>query len=138
VLLDTHVWLWHTEGDARRIAAGARRQIERARSEGRLIVSVASMFEIASLCAAGSLHLALPPESWIRQSLEIGRLQVAELTSAIAIEGGSIPTASLADPMDRLLVATALAWNVPLATRDTAIRAYAARRRALRVIDVSL
>jgi PIN domain nuclease of toxin-antitoxin system len=136
MLLDTHVWLWHAGGDAKRIAPRARREIGRAGARGALIVSVASMFEIASLSASGRLRLVPSAEAWIRQSIELGHLQVAEVTASIAIEAGSIPPAALPDPMDRLLVATARAWAVPIATRDAAIRDYVKSQGGPRAIDV--
>ena len=136
MLLDTHTWRWHAAGDVKRIGPRARRQIDRARAQGALVVSVASMFEIAALSAAGRLQLAPSVESWIRQSIEIGRIQVAEITPDIAIEAGSIPTLAVPDPIDRLLVATARTLGVPIATRDATIRAYIESRGLGRVIDI--
>ena len=137
MLLDTHVWRWHFAGDATRIGPHARRRIEQARSQGGLVVSVASMFELAALSAAGRLTLAPSAESWMRQSIELGHMQVAEITTGIAIEAGSIPTAALPDPLDRFLVATIRSLGVPIVTRDGAIRDYIASRRIGRAIDAS-
>ena len=137
MLLDTHVWRWHAAGNDARIGRRARREIDRSAAAGALVVSVASMFELTALSAAGRLQLVPSAESWIRQSIEFGRMQVAEITAAIAIEAGSIPTSALADPMDRLLVATARAWDVPIVTRDAAIREYVTAQGGLRAIDVS-
>ena len=95
------------------------------------------MFEIAALSAAGRLHFAPSAESWMRQSIEIGRMQVAEITAAIAIEAGSIPTVSVPDPIDRLLVATARTLGIPIATRDAVIRDYFESHRLGRVLDIS-
>lgn len=137
MLLDTHVWRWHAAGNDARIGRRARRAIDRAAAAGALVVSVASMFELAALSAAGRLRLAPSTDAWIRQSLELGRMQVAEITAAVAIEAGSIPPSALADPMDRLLVATARAWGIPIATRDAAIREYLGTQGGVRAIDVS-
>lgn len=95
------------------------------------------MFEIAALSAAGRVHLTPSAESWMRQSIDIGRIQVAEITSAIAIEAGSIPTGSVPDPVDRLLVATARTLGIPIATRDAVIREYFESHRLGRVLDIS-
>ncbi len=137
MLLDTHAWLWSATNDARHLGARAARAIEHARKRGALLVSVASMLEIASLAAAGRLALVPTAETWMRQSIELGAIRVAEVTATIAIDAGSIPPSTLPDPMDRLLVATARAWAVPLVTRDAAIRAYADATRSIRVLDVS-
>ncbi len=137
MLLDTHAWLWHGAGDAKRVGPKALREIERARVKGALVVSVASMFEIAALSAAGRLQLAPSADTWMRQSIDFGRIQVSEITSAIAIEAGSIPTVSVPDPIDRLLVATARTLGIPIATRDAVIREYFESRRLGRVLDIS-
>jgi PIN domain nuclease of toxin-antitoxin system len=137
VLLDTHVWLWVAAGDEKRIGRSTRRAIERARTKGTLVVSVASMFEIAALSAAGRLRLSTSAESWMRKSIEIGNLQLAEITAAIAVEAGSIPAAALADPVDRLLVTTARALGVSFVTSDAAILAHITSSRVGRAIDAS-
>ena len=95
------------------------------------------MFELAALSAAGRLELAPSAESWMRQSIDIGRMQVSEITAAIAMEAGSIPTVSVPDPIDRLLVATARTLGIPIATRDAVIRDYFESRRLGRVLDIS-
>ena len=137
MLLDTQVWRWYAAGHDARVGHRARRAIERASAAGALVVSVASMFELAALSAAGRLQLMPSTDAWIRQSIELGRMQVAEITAAVAIEAGSIPPSALADPMDRLLVATARAWGIPIATRDAAIRQYVSMQGGVRAIDVS-
>lgn len=136
MLLDTHVWHWHAAGNAR-IGRGTRRQIERVAASGGLVVSVVSMFELAALSAAGRLQLVPSTDVWIRRSVEVGRLQVAEVTAAIATEAGSIPPAALPDPMDRLLVATARGLDVPMVTRDARILDYIRTSRIGRAIDAS-
>ena len=137
MLLDTHTWLWHAIGDANRVAPRARREIDRAVARGAVVVSVVSMFEVVSLAASGRVHLATPAEAWMRQSIDAGRIRIAEVTFAIAVEAGSIPTLALPDPMDRLLVATARQLGIPIATRDARILDYIRTSRIGRVIDVA-
>lgn len=136
MLLDTHTWIFSSI-DSKRLGRRASRLIEHERRAGRLVVSVASMFEIGSLVAAGRLHLERSVDAWIRQSIDAGRMQVADITTTIALDGGSIPTTSLPDPVDRLLVATARTLGVPLATRDDRILRYVEASGAGRVIDIS-
>lgn len=136
MLLDTHTWIF-TSIDSKRLGRRAGRLIEHGRSQGSLVVSVASIFEIASLVASGRLHLESSVDAWIRQSIEIGRMHVAELTSAIALDAGSIPAASVPDPVDRMLVATARTLGVTLATRDARVIDYIARSGTGRVLDIS-
>lgn len=135
LLLDTHTWIWAVEGDARRIGRGARQLLARAHEDGSLRVSPASLFEIAALCTQGRLRLSQPPDQWIRQSLDVSGVRLAELSAAVAVDAGYIPRAALADPLDRLLVATARQLDATLLTGDAAILAYAVQTRNVRVRD---
>lgn len=137
MLLDTHAWLWAALYDRRQLGPRTAKQIERAAGAGALVVSVVSMFEVAALAASGRLHLARSPEAWMRQAIEAGRIQIADVTSVIAIEAGSIPGVTLPDPMDRLLVATARSLDVPIVTRDARILDYVRTSRIGRAIDAS-
>ena len=69
LLLDTHVWIWNVEGDVRRLGRRARQLLSREESEEGLRISSASIFEVTALHTAGRLHLANPPEQWIRDAL---------------------------------------------------------------------
>ena len=133
LLLDTHVWIWSIELDVRRIGRRARQLIKRAESQGAIRVSPVSLFELTALYVAGRVRLARPPEQWIRDSLEAPGLRLAELSPAIAVDAGSIPREALADPMDRLLVATARQLDATLMTSDARILDYAAKTGNVRV-----
>jgi PIN domain nuclease of toxin-antitoxin system len=138
VLLDTHVWLWAVEDAAGRLGRQTRRLLSKTEARSTLRISVVSVFEVIALHAAGRLRLARTPEQWMREALDSPALRLAELTSSIAIDAGGIARASLPDPMDRLLVATARQLDVPLVTADRAILDHAARARSPRVHDASL
>jgi PIN domain nuclease of toxin-antitoxin system len=137
VLLDTHAWLWAVDDDAR-LGRKTRNLLLKAEARSALRISVVSVFEIIALHTAGRLQLARTPEQWMREALESPWVRLAELTSSIAIDGGSIPRAALPDPTDRLLVATARQFDVGFVTADRAILAYASRTRSVRVHDASL
>jgi PIN domain nuclease of toxin-antitoxin system len=129
VLLDTHVWIWAAADAPKALGPKARRALARQAALGRVAVSAASAFEIAALFTAGRLKLNQPAERWIRESLERGALRVIDVTTAIASDAGAIPSSQLADPLDRLLVATARDRDLPLVTCDRAVLDYAARTR---------
>ena len=132
-LLDTHVWLWSVDGD-RRLGAGSTRLLERAATHDRIRVSPVSFFEITALHATGRLRVIRPLDQWLHEAL--AQVRVAELTSEAAMDAGHIPRTALADPMDRLLVATARQHDATLVTADRAILAYA-RGGHVRVHDAS-
>ena len=138
MLLDTHIWIWLAAGDAGRIGPKTRRQLDRARAPRAPFVSTVSIFEIAALQTAGRLQFTIPVERWIRESIDRGGLRVVDLESGIAIDAGLVTRAALADPIDRLLVATAREHQLPLVTRDRQILDYADRTGLVRVIDGSV
>lgn len=135
ILLDTHVWLWAAEGDARRIGRRTRGLIAREERLGAVRVSPASIFEVTALHTLGRLRLAAPVESWIRDALDAAGLRIAPLSADVAIDAGMIPRAALADPIDRLLVAAARLGEATMVTADERILDYAARTSSVRVHD---
>jgi len=66
----------------------------------------------------------------------IVRARVVELNGDMAVDAGNIPRSALADPMDRLLVATARQLDATFVTADRAILPYA-RGGHVRVHDAS-
>jgi len=54
-------------------------------------------------------------------------VRVAELLPEIAIDAGAIPRSALADPIDRLIVATARHLDAVVLSADAQILEYAAR-----------
>jgi len=134
MLLDTHVWIWIVTDD-RRIGPRARRRLAREAAGGRLHVSAASAFEIAALVTAGRLGLNQSAERWVRDSIDRAGFRVRDLDPAIGIDAGAIPASAVPDLLDRWLVATARALNVPLVTCDRALLAYASRSKTLTTLD---
>ena len=138
LLLDTHVWIWGVGEDAHRVGRRARQLLSRAESHDDIRISTATVFEVAALHTAGRLRLAHPLEQWIRHALEGPGVRIAELSPAIAIDAGSIPRSALADPVDRLLVATAGQLDATFLTSDTRILDYASDTGNVRVHDASV
>ena len=135
LLLDTHVWIWTLAGDARRIGRRARSLLTRAESRDALRISPVTLFEVMALHAAGRLQLTRPPDEWIRQAIASAPVRIAELSPSIAIDAGRIPRDVLADPMDRLLVATAAKMEATMLSADARILQYGLRTRTLRTAD---
>ncbi len=137
LLLDTHAWVWSVEGDARRIGRRARQLLSRAERADRIRVSPASIFEVTALHVSGRLRLTISAERWVHDALDLAGVRLAELTAAIALDAGSIPRPALADPLDRLLVATARQLGATFLTADAAILAYASATGSVRVHDAT-
>ena len=137
IVLDTHAWIWTVDGDTRRIGRRSRQMIARAEAREAVRISVATLFEIVALHAARRLRLVKPPEQWIDDSLDLSGVRLAELTRTVAVDAGFIPRAALADPLDRLIVATARQLGATLLSADSAILDYAAQSVNVRVQDLS-
>ena len=135
LLLDTHIWLWSIDLDVRRLGRRARQIISRAESTGTIRVSPVSIFEVTTLQRSGRLRLSHSAEQWIRHALEAPGVRLAELSAAVAIDAGGIPRDALADPLDRLLVATARQLDATFMTSDARILDYATKSGNVRVHD---
>ena len=137
ILLDTHVWLWSAEGDAHRVGRRARQLLSREEAAEGIRVSAVTVFEVAALHTLGRVRLATPLEQWLREALAVAGIRIAELSPSIAIDAGAIPRTSLADPIDRLLVATARRLQATFLTADARVLDFAARTGDVRVQNAS-
>jgi len=114
LLLDTHVLLWWLSDDTR-----LHRRSRAAISAGTVIVSVASVWEIAIKQALGKLRL---PDTWI-QHLRLQDFSVMSIETDHAIMAGALPQLH-GDPFDRMLVAQASIESLTIVTADPQIRRY--------------
>jgi PIN domain nuclease of toxin-antitoxin system len=138
VLLDTHVWLWAVTDEQRRLGRKTRRVLDKAATARSLYLSTASLFEVAALHTGGRLHLRLPVEAWIRMAVAAGPMRLVDLTPDIAIDAGLIPAASVPDPLDRVMIASARNLDLPLLTADRKLLAYGEATGFARFTDASL
>ena len=119
VLLDTHVFLWLQTSPER---LGDRLPlIEDARTG--LLVSAASSWEIAIKYALGRLPLPEPPNRYVPARLRAIDAQPVAVEHSHALAVADLP-ALHRDPFDRLLVAQAQAFGVPVLTADDAVAQY--------------
>jgi PIN domain nuclease of toxin-antitoxin system len=134
LLVDTHVWLWSVEGVERRLGRRCRSALERARADSRAFVSAVSVREVVLLAEHGRVRLALAAELWARRAMTVTGFQALpldpECAGLSARLGGNAPR----DPVDQMLIATALLHGLRLVTRDETILAFAAEG-GLRVMN---
>ena len=65
------------------------------------------------------------PKAWFAILMAMPGIKEAAITAAIAIDASYLPGDFHADPMDRLIVATARHHGMPIVTSDRKIIAYA-------------
>jgi len=109
-----------------------------AESQGAVRVATVTLFELTALHASGRIQLSRPPAQWIREALAGTGVRLAELSPDVAIDAGGIGRTSLADPIDRVLVATARQAGATLLTLDAQVLTYAARAGDLRARNARL
>jgi PIN domain nuclease of toxin-antitoxin system len=126
LLVDTHVWIWILDGDARRIGPRTRRLLDQAHARDALRVSPVSIFEVSALSTSGRLTLSRSLEQWLEAAIDGAGIRLAPVSRDVAVDAGLLPRALVADPVDRLLVATARQADATLVTADSKILAYAA------------
>ena len=136
LLLDTHAWIWSVAGE--RIGRRAQRAIARADTHDAIRVSPVSVFELTALHTAGRLRLSTVPAEWIRQSFSTSSIRLAAYSTEVAIDAGSIPRTAPADPLDRLIVATAGQLDATLLTANGRILEYARATGNVRAQDAGV
>lgn len=135
LLLDTHVWIWTVDGDDKRLGRRSRKLLTTSDARGAIRISPLSVFEIVALHTLGRLRLTRTPEQWVAEAVGASGIRLAELSLEVVLDAGHIPRAGLADPIDRLLVATARQLDAVLMTADERILDYASSQRNVHVHD---
>ena len=121
VLLDTHFWIWWVTGQDK-LTGAERRALGTAAESGQLALSAISLWEAQMLHARGRLELEMPFEAWLVQAAAADVVQVIPLDVTVILALNKLPRSFHGDPADRIIVATARARDLPLATRDREIR----------------
>lgn len=117
LLLDTHVWFWSLT-EPRRL--GRRVRAELARSGNELWLSPISVWELLALSEKGRIRLVGEPRAWLSEAFARAPVAEAVLNHEVAMRSREVMPAH-ADPADRFLVATALTYDLTLATADRTI-----------------
>lgn len=129
LLLDTHVWLWWLLGQPQ-LAARERNELDRLAAAGTPPgLSAISLWEAQMLAARGRLSVDEPLTHWLPTAAALETVTVLPLDVATILALDALPKGFHVDPADRIIVATARAHGLPLATRDGNIR----RSRAAKI-----
>lgn len=123
MILDTHVAIWVAE-DAP-FKAGVRRQISAAAKAGNLFLSAISAWEVATLVRKNRLRIDMATDRYVDGLFALPGVKEVPITFEIASAAGTLPDSFHGDPADRIIVATASLYAVPLATRDQRILRFA-------------
>ena len=121
VLLDTHFWVWWLTPDSP-LSRAERNALDAKAARRELFLPAISLWEAQVLHSQRRLELPLPFAEWLDYASDERMISVVPLGIEVVLALDALPASFHGDPADRLIVATARAHALPLATRDAAIR----------------
>lgn len=124
LLLDTHVFLWFINDDPRLSPSAAERIGDPAE---RVLVSVASLWEIVIKLGTGKLVLDRPPVELWPESLTTNHFEALLVTSEHVLAISPLPLYHR-DPFDRLLIAQSIVEKLDLVSADSVFDRYPVQR----------
>jgi PIN domain nuclease of toxin-antitoxin system len=123
IVIDTHIWLWLLH-DPSQLSNAAREQIEIEEAQNGILVSAISVWEIAVKSSISKLALPLPIDDWYALAKSHSGIVIEALNPEDAISSTQLPGDFHKDPADRIIVAMARRYSVPLITCDNNILRY--------------
>lgn len=127
LLLDTHVWLWWIDQDN---SLPNRLQELISQFDGRVAVSAASVYEVTVLAMRKRIVLNRDVDDWIDRATQGVAIDVIAVNGSIARQAGLLPFIH-GDPLDRLIIATALHYSALLVSLDSKFPGYEALQSKL-------
>ena len=121
LVLDTHVWIWWLT-PASPLTSREREALDRAAEARELHLAAVSLWEAQVLHARRRIELPVSFAEWITYAADPRVLTILPLDIDVVIAADALPASFHGDPADRLIVATARAHAMALATHDAAIR----------------
>jgi len=120
VLLDTHAILWYVDQD-QLLSGIAHAAITDPAND--LLVSAATIWEIAIKTAIAKLSLSQPYRLWMHKAISDLRASLLPVSIDYADAQAALPFHHR-DPFDRLLIAQALVEGLPIVSSDSQFDAY--------------
>jgi PIN domain nuclease of toxin-antitoxin system len=124
LLLDTHTFIWAVDQPLL-LGPSAKTALEDLANN--LMLSAATIWEIAIKIGVKKLTLSLPYRQWMTRATNDLGVTVLPVTVEYADVQAELPQHHR-DPFDRLLVAQAIVENVPLVSNDTIFDQYGVAR----------
>jgi len=124
LLLDTHVVIWWVDQD-NLLSAPAHAAITDPANE--LLISAATIWEIAIKIGIGKLSLSLPFREWMLHAIRDLRAVILPITVEYADVQASLPQHH-GDPFDRLVIAQAIVEQIPVVSSDPVLDEYGVKR----------
>ena len=113
LILDTHVLYWWVNQTPGKLSE---RQVDAIETSERLAISAMTCWEMTWLVEHGRIVLKIPVSAWLDQ-VESNGIEVIPVSRAIATRAVTLPEHHK-DPVDRIIIATALENTAGLASID--------------------
>ena len=116
ILLDTYVlvWWWSAPDRLTKAQTQVLRNLERRRDTAAL--SAISLWELARLGDRGRIEISRPLDIWLEEIESNPLLSILPITARVALESVRLDAGFQKDPVDRIIVATARCFGLPLLT----------------------
>ncbi|MBI1900309.1 MAG: type II toxin-antitoxin system VapC family toxin [Planctomycetia bacterium] len=124
LLLDSHALLWAVDEPSK---LGPQAAAALANKANIVLVSAATVWELAIKCGRGKLTLAMPYRQWMTKAISDLGASLLPITVEYADVQATLPDHHR-DPFDRLLAAQAQVENVPIVTHDAVFDQYGVSR----------
>lgn len=124
IVIDTHILVWWVSSNES-LSTSASKTIKNTLDSGsEVLVSSISVWEISMLIEKGRLILSMDLTNWLDEIAQIDGVRFVSIDNEIAIKSTLLPGEFHKDPADRMIVATARKFAVPLVTADEKIIRY--------------
>jgi PIN domain nuclease of toxin-antitoxin system len=123
ILLDTHIFLWFINNDPQ-LSPTAKTLLE---SDVDLVLSAASLWEIAIKVSIGKMTLPKPFEIFIPEQLQQNQIEILSVGINHLTHLSALPFHHK-DPFDRLLISQSFTEGIPIVSVDTMFDQYNANR----------
>ena len=122
-LIDTHTFLWFII-DSAKLSNDALDLLE---SDSELLISTASLWEMAIKVSIGKLLLPQPYNKFIAQQLKVNCIDKLPIRLSHLTTVSTLPLHHR-DPFDRMIIAQAIVENLSVVSADTAFDSYPIKR----------
>ena len=122
LVLDTHIWFWWVSSD-NKLPKRIKRSIED--SDQPIAIASASIYELVLQVQKQRIVIDLPLDEWLHTATIEAGVSILDATYDIACQAAMLPFHH-GDPLDRMIIASALHHKALLASVDTQFPSYEA------------
>jgi PIN domain nuclease of toxin-antitoxin system len=124
VLIDTHIFIWYIQ-NSERLPSSVATYINDGKND--ILLSIASVWEMAIKQSTGKLNLGIPYASFIEEQMRLNSMELLPLRLDHLEVVTTMPFHHR-DPFDRLLIAQAMLEDIVIISADSIFSSYPVQR----------